>query len=182
MIDVHLKGAFHVGRPAFRAMKTQGYGRLLFKAFQGGLFGSEGSAAYGAAKAGLLGVMYITAAEGLEHGIYSNLLMQISKTRLETESVPTYMRRIRATIKTMGAQRAGAMNPSSVALLAVYLVSRSCTSTHAIYTAGLSRYARVFVGLSEGWFGATEAPADIAKVAAHFSQVAAPEAGACRHS
>lgn len=32
VIDVHLKGGFHLGQPAFAAMKRQGYGRILFTA------------------------------------------------------------------------------------------------------------------------------------------------------
>ena len=32
LLDVHLKGAFYVTQPAFRAMKEQNYGRILFTA------------------------------------------------------------------------------------------------------------------------------------------------------
>src|SRR5262245_53851415 len=39
MQSVHLDGSFHLGQPAFRAMKSQGYGRFVFIASSAGLFG-----------------------------------------------------------------------------------------------------------------------------------------------
>ena len=39
VLDVHLKGAFYVSQPAFRAMKERNYGRFVFTASAAGLFG-----------------------------------------------------------------------------------------------------------------------------------------------
>src|SRR5262249_41890692 len=39
MLSVHLDGGFHLGQPAFRVMKSQGYGRFVFIASSAGLFG-----------------------------------------------------------------------------------------------------------------------------------------------
>ena len=55
VLDVHLRGAFHVSQPAFRVMKERGYGRLLFVTSGSGLFGNFGQANYAAAKMGLVG-------------------------------------------------------------------------------------------------------------------------------
>src|SRR5262249_58576576 len=38
MISVHLDGGFHLGQPAFRVMKAQGYGRFVFIVSSAGLF------------------------------------------------------------------------------------------------------------------------------------------------
>ena len=171
MIDVHLKGAFHLTRPAFRAMKDRSYGRILFTASSGGVFGSEGNAAYGAAKTGLLGLMNVAAIEGEPHGILSNALMPASVTRLAEQGVSSYLNRIQKAAVAMGAERAGAIDPAFVAPLAAYLVSPKCTSTHAIYTSVMGRYARVFVGLGPGWFGPTAEPASIEEVGAHFADI-----------
>lgn len=69
VIDVHLKGAFHVGQPAFAAMKSQGYGRMLFTSSSSGLFGHPWQASYAAAKAGVVGLANAIALEGKPHGI-----------------------------------------------------------------------------------------------------------------
>lgn len=61
VIDVHLRGAFHVTQPAFRVMKEKGYGRLLFTSSAAGLFGNFGQANYGAAKMGLVGLSNVLA-------------------------------------------------------------------------------------------------------------------------
>jgi NAD(P)-dependent dehydrogenase (short-subunit alcohol dehydrogenase family) len=39
VMNVHLKGAFYVTQPAYRVMKDQGYGRILFTASASGLYG-----------------------------------------------------------------------------------------------------------------------------------------------
>ncbi|MCW2673660.1 MAG: fabG2, partial [Frankiales bacterium] len=55
VIDVHLKGAFYVSRPAFAVMKENNYGRFVFTA-SNATFGNFGQTNYGAAKAGLIGL------------------------------------------------------------------------------------------------------------------------------
>src|SRR6266581_9456489 len=42
VIDVHLKGAFNVTRPAWIKMREQGYGRIVCTASGSGLFGNFG--------------------------------------------------------------------------------------------------------------------------------------------
>ncbi len=58
VLDVHLRGAFYVTRPAFAHMKEQGYGRILFTTSGSGVMGNFGQANYGAAKMGLVGLTY----------------------------------------------------------------------------------------------------------------------------
>ena len=72
MLRVHLDGAFHLAQPAYRAMKAQGYGRFVFIASSAGLFGQPHSAHYAAAKALTVGLAYVIAIEGAEHGILAN--------------------------------------------------------------------------------------------------------------
>ncbi|MFN5601799.1 MAG: SDR family NAD(P)-dependent oxidoreductase, partial [Acidimicrobiaceae bacterium] len=55
VIDVHLKGAFNVTRPAWIRMREQGYGRIVSTSSAAGIFGNFGQANYGAAKMGLVG-------------------------------------------------------------------------------------------------------------------------------
>ena len=53
VLDVHLRGAFHVVRPAFGPMCDAGYGRIVLTSSIGGLYGNHEVANYAAAKAGI---------------------------------------------------------------------------------------------------------------------------------
>src|SRR3954449_707754 len=52
VIDVHLKGAFYVTKPAYVLMREQGYGRIVNTSSGSALFGNFGQSNYGAAKFG----------------------------------------------------------------------------------------------------------------------------------
>lgn len=138
VIDVHLKGAFHVSRPAFTQMKQQGFGRFVHTTSAAGLFGNFGQANYAGAKMGLLGLSNVIAVEGAKHNINSNVIAPLAKTRL-TEEV-------------MGAL-ADAVAPEQVSGLVAYLCSPDCDITHEVFSVGGGRIARVFVGLGSGWMG-----------------------------
>jgi NAD(P)-dependent dehydrogenase (short-subunit alcohol dehydrogenase family) len=56
VLQTHLAGAFYVTQPAYRHMKSAGYGRIVFTSSSAGMFGSPWQANYAAAKAGLVGL------------------------------------------------------------------------------------------------------------------------------
>jgi NAD(P)-dependent dehydrogenase (short-subunit alcohol dehydrogenase family) len=138
VIDVHLKGSFHVSRPAFAAMKEQGYGRFIHTTSAAGLFGNFGQANYGAAKMGLVGLSNVIAVEGKKYNINSNVIAPLAKTRMTEE--------------LMGPM-AESVQPEQVSAMVAYLGSEQCELTHEVYSVGGGRIARVFVGLGPGWFG-----------------------------
>jgi NAD(P)-dependent dehydrogenase (short-subunit alcohol dehydrogenase family) len=71
LLDVHLKGAFHVTRPAWKVMREQRYGRIVNTCSAAGILGAERMSNYGAAKTGLIGLTRVLAAEGADHDIRS---------------------------------------------------------------------------------------------------------------
>lgn len=136
LIDVHLKGAFYVTQPAFRAMKENGYGRVVYTASGAGVFGNFGQANYAAAKMGLVGLSSVTAIEGAKYNIKSNVITPIARTRL-TEDL-------------MGAT-GELFAPEFIAPMVAYLVSEECEYSHEIFNVGAGRYSRVFIASAPGW-------------------------------
>ena len=145
MVEVHLDGAFHLSQPAYRVMKDQGYGRFVFITSSAGLFGQPNSAHYAAAKAGTLGLANVIAIEGEPHGIrakcvlpfgYSRMVSETAGDRDQVEPEPGFLH---------------AIEPELVVPIVVYLASRTCELTHHSFSACAGRFARVFVGLGDGW-------------------------------
>jgi NAD(P)-dependent dehydrogenase (short-subunit alcohol dehydrogenase family) len=143
VLDVHLRGAFHVSQPAFRVMKDRGYGRLLFVTSGSGLFGNFGQASYAAAKIGLVGLARTIAIEGAKHGITSNGIAPLANT-LMTDGL------FGGAIEDFDAD--------SVVPMALHLVSEDRKLTGEVFSAGGGRYARVTVGVTRGWVDAESTP------------------------
>ena len=78
-LDVHLKGAFHVTRPAWARMREAGYGRVLLTASNAGILGNFGQSNYGAAKMGLVGLARVLAQEGARYGIKASVKLSSRK-------------------------------------------------------------------------------------------------------
>jgi NAD(P)-dependent dehydrogenase (short-subunit alcohol dehydrogenase family) len=166
MLGVHLDGGFYLSQPAFRIMKAQGYGRFVFTSSSAGMFGQPLEAHYAAAKTGLVGLTNVIAIEGEPYGIRANSVLPFGFSRMVTETVPDP-----EYLKT--SQFLNAMKPELVVPLVVFLASRACDFTHHNYSACCGRFARVFVGLAEGWLAEAGRQPTADDFAAHVEQVAA---------
>ena len=172
MIEVHLKGAFYVTRPAYRIMKRQRYGRIVFASSAAGIFGNDEQAAYGAAKAGLVGLMNVLSLEGKPHGVLCNALLPTAESRMAVSMSEAQMKEAAALFTEAGPYVGNTVTPPFVTPMVVYLASEACTSTHAIYSATMGRYARVFVAASDGWVAPRKEPPRAEDIATHFDEIA----------
>ena len=82
VLDVQLRGAFHVVRPAFPLMCKARYGRIVLTSSIGGLYGNHRVANYGVAKAGLIGLSNVAALEGAAEGVKCNVIVPGAVTRM----------------------------------------------------------------------------------------------------
>ena len=167
MLRVHLDGAFHVSQAAERVMRAQGGGRFVFIASSAGLFGQPNSAHYAAAKAGIVGLANVLAIEGAGHGILVNTVLPFGETRMATETLGADVDAVRGLLD--------AIQPELVVPMVVYLASRQCTGTHQVFSAAAGRFARVFIGLADGWAAPPGSTPTAEDIAAHLDEIAAPE-------
>ncbi|QZH60858.1 SDR family NAD(P)-dependent oxidoreductase [Mycolicibacterium farcinogenes] len=135
VLDVHLRGAFHVVRPAFPLMCEAGYGRVVLTSSIGGLYGNHEVANYAAAKAGILGLCNVVALEGAAEGVRCNAIVPGAVTRmaegLDTSAYPP-------------------MGPELVAPAVGWLAHESCSVTGEYFVAIAGRLARAAVVESPG--------------------------------
>jgi NAD(P)-dependent dehydrogenase (short-subunit alcohol dehydrogenase family) len=168
MLSVHLDGGFYLGQAAFRVMKAQGYGRLVFIASSAGMFGQPFEAHYSAAKAGLFGLTNTIAIEGAQHGILANTVLPFGYSRMVSETVgdPEFLKQ---------SGFFNAIQPELVVPIVIFLASRACEFSHQNYSAGAGRFARVFVGLAEGWLAEPGTRPTAEDIAANLAEVSATQ-------
>jgi len=135
VIDVHLKGALFVSQPAFRAMRAQGYGRIVNTSSASGLFGNFGQANYGAAKAGLAGLTRVLAIEGAGHGIRVNAIAPVASTRMTQDILGDLVAKVA---------------PETVSPLVAFLAHEDCPVNGHVYSVAGGRIARIMVVETHG--------------------------------
>ncbi|HSV03786.1 MAG TPA: SDR family NAD(P)-dependent oxidoreductase [Phenylobacterium sp.] len=69
VIKVHLKGTYCVALPVWKYMKEHGGGSMVLTSSTSGLYGNFGQTNYGAAKAGIYGMVRVMSIEGRKYNI-----------------------------------------------------------------------------------------------------------------
>jgi len=165
LVDVHLKGAFYVTRPAWKVMCEQRYGRILNTCSAAGILGAEGMSNYGAAKTGLIGFTRVLAAEGADQNIKVNAIAPIAYTRMLAHSVDGATGRqavdgagqqddatARAVLNDLVGQYLQKLDPALVAPVVAFLTHQDCPVSGEIYTVGAGHVARFFIGRTKGFY------------------------------
>ena len=156
LLDVHLKGAFYVTRPAWKVMREQHYGRILNTCSAAGLLGAERMSNYGAAKTGLIGLTRVLAAEGADRNIKVNAIAPIAYTRMLAHSVDGAGQQddtsAQAVLDDLVGQYLQKLDPALVAPVAAFLTHPDCPVSGEIYTVGAGHVARFFIGRTKGFY------------------------------
>jgi len=147
VLDVHLRGAFHVVRPAFPVMCKAGYGRIVLTGSINGLYGNANVVNYSVAKAGMLGLSNVAALEGAQYGVKSNIILPGAVTRmaegLDTSKFPP-------------------MGPELVAPVVGWLSHETCSVTGEMFSSMAGRIARAYVAETKGVYRPTWSIEDVA--------------------
>ena len=148
VLDVHLRGAFHVVRQAFPVMCDAGYGRIVLTSSIGGLYGNHDVVNYAVAKAGVIGLSNVAAIEGAAHGVKCNVIVPAAVTRM-AQGIDT------SAYPPMGAEL--------VAPAVAYLAHESCSITGEMIVALAGRLARAFIAETPGVYRPSWSIEDVAE-------------------
>jgi NAD(P)-dependent dehydrogenase (short-subunit alcohol dehydrogenase family) len=135
VVDVHLRGAFHVVRPAFPLMCKANYGRIVLTSSIGGVYGNQQQINYAVSKSGLIGLSNVAALEGAAAGVKSNIIIPAAVTRMaEGIDVSAYP----------------PMGPELVAPTVGWLAHESCSITGEMLVAIAGRVAKAYIAETPG--------------------------------
>jgi NAD(P)-dependent dehydrogenase (short-subunit alcohol dehydrogenase family) len=118
LIGIHLGGTFNV---------TRAYGRLVFTTSQVGFYGQVDAVAYGAAKAGIMGLMHGIKLDCEAAGIRVNCISPFAFTRMVADLFPREL--------------ASGIAPEHVSAAVAFLASRDCALNGEILIAGGGHFA-----------------------------------------
>ena len=174
VMDVHLMASIYVTQPAWKIMRAQKYGRIVMTSSSSGMFSHQGLANYAAAKAGVYGLTKALAYEGGPYDIKVNALLPYSPDvgnrkppipNMAEEwakfQTPEETAKLKTTVST----------PDMISHMAVYLASRECEVSGELFSVCNGRYARVFVGIADGWLSRPDEAVSAEAVRDHLSEI-----------
>jgi NAD(P)-dependent dehydrogenase (short-subunit alcohol dehydrogenase family) len=146
VLDVHLRGAYHVVRPAFPLMCDAGFGRIVLTSSIGGLYGNQSVVNYGMSKAGMIGLSNVAAIEGAEHNVKCNVIVPGAVTRMaEGIDVSSYP----------------PMGPELVAPVVGWLSHEDCSISGEMMVSMAGRVAKAYIAETKGVYQGDWSIADV---------------------
>lgn len=166
VLDVHLRGAFFVTRPAWAVMQAKKYGRIVLTSSSTGAFGRVLGTNYAAAKSAMLGMARGMSIEGEEHGIKTNCILPVAPFGDKGPVPATFTEQLQR--QGIAPEEAG---PDQVTAMAVWLASNACSVNGEAFSAGGRRFGRVFIAVADGWLAPDGPPATAEDIAAHLAEI-----------
>ncbi len=162
VLRVHLIGSANCTKAVWAGMRERNYGRIALTSSASGIYGNFGQANYGAAKAGMIGLMNVLHLEGAKNNIRVNVLAPTARTGM-TEGL-------------LSPVAAELMTPESVTPGLLFLVSENAPS-RVILGAGAGVFAITHIGETPGVYldESERTPETIAARFAEISDVQAAE-------
>lgn len=152
---VHLDGGYFMSKAVWPHFREQGFGRIVMATSTSGLFGNFGQANYGAAKAGLVGLLNTLAIEGARDGIQVNAIAPMAATRMTADIAPQEL--------------LDKLPPAYVSPIVAYLLTEESVDTGAVFVAGGGQVYRVAQFQNKGAVFA--APPSLRDVAERWSEI-----------
>jgi NAD(P)-dependent dehydrogenase (short-subunit alcohol dehydrogenase family) len=161
-LAVHVAGSFNTARAAWPHMVEQGYGRMVMTTSTG-VFGLPENLSYATAKGAVIGLARSLTTAGAAHGIKVNLIAPAALTRMAGQP--------ESEVDSPGGGAGSTqMAPDLVAPMVAFLAHEACPVSGEIYAAGAGRFARIFIGTTEGYVHATPEPT-IEDIAANWAWI-----------
>jgi NAD(P)-dependent dehydrogenase (short-subunit alcohol dehydrogenase family) len=155
VLQVHLVGTFYCCKAVWEGMRERNYGRIVLTTSSSGLYGNFGQANYGAAKAGMVGLMNVLAEEGRKNDIRVNTISPTAATRMTEELLPPEPLKL--------------MRPEAITPAVEYLLSEDAP-TRTIMGAGAGSFALIKIMETEG-INLPESEWTPDAIAAHFAEI-----------
>jgi NAD(P)-dependent dehydrogenase (short-subunit alcohol dehydrogenase family) len=155
VLDVHLNGTFYCCKAVWDGMRERNYGRIVVTTSSSGLYGNFGQANYGAAKAGMIGLMNVLAEEGRKTDIRVNTISPTAATRMTEELLPP--------------QALALMRPEAITPAVLYLLGEDAP-TRTIMGAGAGSFAVIKIMETEG-INLAQSDWTPEAIAAHFAEI-----------
>ena len=156
VLRVHLLGSAICAKAVWAGMRERNYGRILFTSSASGVYGNFGQANYGAAKAGMIGLMNVLHLEGAKTNIRVNTLLPTAATGMTEGLIPPEM--------------AALLSPETVTPAVLFLVSDDAPS-RVIMGAGAGVFAVTHIEETPGVF-LPKAERTPETIAARFAEIA----------
>ncbi|MGO9420004.1 SDR family NAD(P)-dependent oxidoreductase [Roseiarcus sp.] len=135
VVRVHLIGSANCARAVWNGMRERNYGRIVLTSSASGIYGNFGQSNYGAAKAGMIGLMNVLHLEGAKNDIRVNILAPTARTAMTEGLLPP--------------PAAELLAPETVTPAVLFLASDEAPS-RVILGAGAGTFAVTHIAETEG--------------------------------